>query len=629
MMVRRTHPTTAQRLNMNKYYSSLTRIHVLALAAALLIALNSLWLDAFHTLDHRISDYFVRQAAQRLIPDPDIVIVDIDEASLAAMQDDAGSWPWPRAVHAELLQGIARQKPRAIVFDILFSEPDRYRPDSDRYFNQVLRKMRNVYFPMVQLEGNQTLGAPLAELAEIIPIPRSASADPAARAILLPPQAIAPESWRVGLINFTEDADGIARRYELYRNVSGWQLESLPARVMRDLGYTIPPRSDISLHWRGDNRAFKHISYSELYADQSRKKPQRDAHELTGKIVVIGATATGLHDIRATPIDSLYPGTMILATALDNLKHQRYLRAAPAWLAPVAAMLLIALQLPLFLRRRFDVFRIGGALLLLSLALLGAQYFAMTRLYSVALSTPLLFGWGFYFAAALSEYLREKRSREQTVRVFNRFLDPRVVSSLVAHGETPQSLSGQAREITVLFSDIRGFTSLSEIRSPEQIVSLLNRYFSLQVEIIFRHGGTLDKFIGDAIMAFWGAPQEDPRHAEHAVAAALEMEQALLRFKDELGEDGKDFDVGIGIHSGKAVVGFIGSDARMDYTAIGDTVNLSSRIEGLTKGVARILVSSDTASLCQNAFDFKSTGSYKVKGRTKEVELFTPVQVAP
>ncbi len=607
----------------------LNRLHIVALVALLLIALNSLWLDMFHTFDNRLSDFFVRQVAQKLSPDPDIVIVDIDEASLAAMQDAAGSWPWPRAVHGELVQGIARQKPRAIVFDILFSEPDRYRPESDRFFNQVLRGLHNVYFPMVQLAGNQALGVPLAELAHIIDIPRSASADPDARAILLPPQAIAPESWRVGLINFTEDKDGIARRYDLYRDLSGWQLESLPARVMRDLGYTIPQRPDISLHWRGDASTFKRISYSDLYADQSRRKPQRDAHELTGKIVVIGSTATGLHDIRATPISSLYPGIAILATALDNLKNQRYLHAAPAYSAPLIAMLLIVMQWPLFVRRSLDAFRIGGALLLLSLALLAAQYFAMTRLYSVALLTPLLSGWGFYFAAALSEYLREKKSREQTVRIFNRFLDPRVVSSLVAHGETPQSLSGQAREITVLFSDIRGFTTLSEKRSPEEIVSLLNRYFSLQVEIIFRHGGTLDKFIGDAIMAFWGAPQEDPQHAQHAVAAALEMEQALLRFKEELGEHGRDFDVGIGIHSGKAVVGFIGSDARMDYTAIGDTVNLSSRIEGLTKGVARILVSGETVARCQNAFDFVPTGSYKVTGRVKEVELFSPTQVTP
>ena len=609
--------------------SSLNRLHIIALGALLLIVLNSLWLNAFSALDNRLSDHFVRQVAKQLTPDPDIVMIDIDEASLAAMQDTAGSWPWPRAVHGELLQGIARQQPRAIVFDILFSEPDRYRPESDLFFNEVLHDLHNVYFPMMQLEGNQGGGVPLTELAKVIDIPHTPDADPNARAILLPPQAVATESWRVGLINFTEDMDGIARRYELHRDVSGWQLESLPARVMRDLGYPIPSQPDISLHWRGDNRAFKHIPYNELYADQSRQKPLRDTHELAGKIVVVGTTATGLHDIRATPISSLYPGTLILATAMENLKNQRYLRTAPAYFAPLIAALLVVMQLPLFLQRRIDVFRIGAALLLLTLVSLAAQYFAMTQLYSIALLTPLLFGWGFYFTVALSEYLREKKSREQTVRIFNRFLDPRVVSSLVAQGETPQSLSSQAREITVLFSDIRGFTTLSEKRSPEEIVNLLNRYFSLQVDIIFRHGGTLDKFIGDAIMAFWGAPQDDPLHGQHAVAAALEMEQSLLRFKDELGEDGKEFDVGIGIHTGKAVVGFLGSEARMDYTAIGDTVNLSSRIEGLTKGVARILVSSYTVAHCQNAFDFHPTGSYKVKGRLQEVELFSPTKVTP
>lgn len=603
------------------------RIHLIALLVLALAVLDGGWLNVFGPLDHRLSDFFARHAAMRLAPDPDIVIVDIDEASLAAMQEVAGSWPWPRAVHGELLQGIARQNPRAIVFDILFSEPDRYRPESDRYFNDVLRTLNNVYFPMLQLQGRQGEGVPLAKVAHLVDATRTPNADTDARAILLPPQAVAIDSWRVGLINLAEDADGIVRRYDLYRDLSGWQVASLPARVARDLGYPLPQQPDIGLHWRGGFGAFKRISYSELYADQSRQKPLRDVQELTGKIVVIGSTASGLHDIRATPVDSLYPGVAIIATALDNLKNKRYLYVVPTYYAPLGAMLLIAMQLPLF-RRRMNLFRIGSLLLLASIALLAVQYFAMTHMVSIALLTPLMFGWGFHFAAALSEYLREKKSREQTLRIFNRFLDPRVVESLVAHGETPQSLSGQAREITVLFSDIRGFTTMSETHAPEEIMNLLNRYFSLQVEIIFRHGGTLDKFIGDAIMAFWGAPQDDSQHAAHAVEAALEMEQCLLRFRAELGEEGRNFDVGIGIHSGRAVVGFVGSEARMDYTAIGDAVNLSSRIEGLTKGVARILVSGDTVAQCSGAFDFKPAGSYKVKGRLQEVELFIPIGVA-
>jgi adenylate cyclase len=263
-----------------------------------------------------------------------------------------------------------------------------------------------------------------------------------------------------------------------------------------------------------------------------------------------------------------------------------------------------------------------------SLVLLGASYGAVGRGSLVPVFEPLAFAWAFFFAAALIEYLREKRTREHAVTLFSRFLNPQVVSQLVDKGATPESLSGQEKEVTVLFSDIRGFTAHSETHPPQEIVALLNRYFSRQVEVIFRHGGTLDKFIGDCIMAFWGAPVERPDHARAAVAAALEMTQVLEAFRRELAAQGSDmaeaFDVGIGLHSGRAVVGFIGAEQKLDYTAIGDTVNLASRIEGLTKGVSRVLVSRDTVEACGSAFDFAPRGSYKVKGRTQEVELFEP-----
>jgi adenylate cyclase len=175
-----------------------------------------------------------------------------------------------------------------------------------------------------------------------------------------------------------------------------------------------------------------------------------------------------------------------------------------------------------------------------------------------------------------------------------------------------------------VFSDIRGFTTLSENRTPQEVVQLLNRYFTLQVAVVFRHGGTMDKFIGDCIMAFWGAPLDDPRHAQNAVAAALEMADVLQQFKRELGAEDANFDVGIGIHSGPAVVGLIGSEQRKEYTAIGDTVNLASRIEGLTKNVSRILVSEETMRLCGTSFGFTPYGSFEVKGRGQHVNLFGP-----
>ena len=303
------------------------------------------------------------------------------------------------------------------------------------------------------------------------------------------------------------------------------------------------------------------------------------------------------------------------------------LKEPPLWLAALTTLLLLLL-LFLGFARSLNALTIGLALMGFT-ALVGVlSYFALTRLLLVQLFVPLFFAWAYYFACALQGYLRERRSREQTMKEFSRFVNPHVVRELLASGGS-LSRSGESRHISVLFSDIRGFTSLSENRTPQQVVELLNRYFTLQVEVVFRHGGSLDKFIGDCIMAFWGAPLDDKRHAQRAVAAALEMAEVLQRFKQELADEDADFDVGIGIHSGAAVVGLIGSEQRREYTAIGDTVNLASRIEGLTKGLSRILVSNETKKLCGDEYIFIAFGEHQVKGREQAVQLFAPSRRSP
>ncbi|MBU1424884.1 MAG: adenylate/guanylate cyclase domain-containing protein [Gammaproteobacteria bacterium] len=601
------------------------RIGALFLALAFL---ELTWLQVFSPLENRLSDWFIQQQAQSLKPDADIVIVDIDDASLARMQNTAGSWPWPRSVHGELVRGIARQHPRAVVFDILFSESDEFRPDSDREFNQSLRGLDNVYFPMVMQQLRRDAkpgerGAPALQVAAMLGLQRTDHADDKATIDILPPLAVDPAHWRVGTINFLEDGDGVGRRYQLYTDVQGWLIPSLPARVAQDLGYSVPQQPDMILAWRGKPGAFRHISYVDLYEDFNRERPLRTGDELKDKIVIIGTEATGLHDVRATPLDSLYPAMEILATAIDNLKNGRAMRKADEGFATGIALLLVALLSIAFLRG-VNALKIGLGLAVVTVLAIAGEYFAVAQLLLLPVLTPILLAWAAYFTFALREYLRERKSREQAVQMFSRFVNPHVVKELVAHGGL--SRAGESRQITILFSDIRGFTTLSEKRTPQQVVELLNRYFTLQVEVVFRHGGSLDKFIGDCIMAFWGAPLDDPEHARHAVEAALEMGQVLQRFKQELGEADADFDVGIGIHTGPAVVGLIGSEQRREYTAIGDTVNLGSRIEGLTKGVSRILVSRETMQACADAFDFKSFGSFKVKGREQEVELFAPVE---
>ncbi|WP_299793252.1 adenylate/guanylate cyclase domain-containing protein [uncultured Shewanella sp.] len=591
----------------------------------LLLALGEvLWLKTLMPLEFGLSDYFVRIHAQNIEPDPDIVIVNIDDASLARMENRVGSWFWPRSVHGEMVEGINRQQPKAIVFDLSFVERDLYRPESDALFNRALEQKENIFFALVRLDSQQDENGPeLALIADKIGLIKTPKASPKARAALMPPLAIDPRYWRVGTVNFLNDSDGVGRKYDVYRNLYGWLLPSLPARVMSGLGYELPMVEHITLSWRGPKNPYPRLSYADLYDDFNREHPRRDPNELKDKIVIIGADASALHDVRVTPIDSLYSGLDILATAIDNLKNQSYMASLPQWSYLLISVAAIAGVYLCFIFR-LNAISVGISLLGVTAVALLISYLVLDWQLLLLVLTPLLLMWLYYFSLSLREYLLELRAREKTVELFSRFVDPVVVKELVS--SEGLSREGESRQVSVLFSDIRGFTSLSENRTPQEVVSLLNRYFTLQVAVVFKHGGSLDKFIGDCIMAFWGAPLDDPQHAIHAVNAAQEMAQVLQQFKQELGEQDADFDVGIGIHSGPAVVGLIGSEQRKEYTAIGDTVNLASRIEGLTKGVSRILVSADTKALCADHFDFKPYGFYKVKGRAQDVELFAPVR---
>lgn len=610
-------------LRLRRVLSPRARFLLLLLAAFVgLVAVEFRFAHVTEAFSNRVADFFLRQQAKQLPVDPDIVIVAIDEASVTGMADYAGRWPWPRSVHGEVVEGIAAQKPKAIIFDVLFGEPDVFRPESDAAFNDAIAPLGNVYFPTARHDAaGDPYGVPIADVAAGFGAVRSLRSDPKARIDVLLPLALRPDNWRLGLINFLQDTDGVGRRYLIFENAYGWRLPSLPARVAIDLGWPLPDQDDFQIGWRGGVSAHRQVSFAALWADINSEKKTRAPDEFRDKVVVIGATATGLHDIRTTPVSAAHPGVEILATAIDNLKNRHWLAIAPAWVSPALSVALLSI-LALLLWRQVGVLRIGVGVLAVIALLLAASWIAMGRGLWMPVMTPVLFVTAFFVLCALHDYRDEKRSRENAVREFSRFVNPHVVKELIAKGGL--SRAGESREVTILFSDIRGFTSLAETRTPGEVVDLLNRYFSKQVDVIFRHGGTLDKFIGDAIMACWGAPIDDPDQASHAVAAALEMSVTLDAFRTELGESGAEFDVGIGIHSGPAVVGLIGSEARREYTAIGDTVNLASRIEGLTKGVARILVSEDTARKCRGAFDFTGRGHYKVKGRTAEVQLFEP-----
>ncbi|BBJ00368.1 hypothetical protein FGKAn22_20600 [Ferrigenium kumadai] len=290
-------------------------------------------LDA--TVLHKTAE--MRQAAfdtmvrYRLIvpkPDPDIVIVDIDEASLAAMSKDYGRWPWPRQVLGEFLENIEKQQPKAVVFDILFSDADVYNPDSDAYFDAAIAQTSNTYFPMLRLDPSADALSQIkpSMIPGVTPLPEAQPDDKAAVAVVLPHFQSALAGGRLGLHNIYPDSDGVARRYNVYREDYGWALPSLPSRLAQDMGWAKPDAQQVLLNWRGKPFTYRHVNFSDVFADMGSKEKKRPQDEFKGKIVIIGSTAPSLFDIKATPMDRMFPGVEILATAIDNFKHGDALR---------------------------------------------------------------------------------------------------------------------------------------------------------------------------------------------------------------------------------------------------------------------------------------------------------------
>lgn len=596
-------------------------------ASILLLAIIHLFIWPYgQRLEYVASDGLLKAHAMKRAPDPGILLINIDERSLErmAVEHGFGRWPWPRSTHAALLEAILKQQPRAVVFDILFSDWDPEHREADEYLVEVARDAQNTFFPLHVLPESPEQGLPLDRYGYKLGFQKTAAARPGAQLHLVPPLRPIAETGRIGAITLRNDPDGVTRSYYIDIRRDGWIIPSLPARVAEFLGTEVPTTEAITLNWNGPPQFRESYSYSDVFSDLVSGNGEDFAGMFTDTIVIIGGNAPSLADLRVTPIDNVHPGVDILATALGDLLNNDWLRMLdPAWVM----LAVLALMLAIHWAFHFDrgLMLAAGVVLTGSLAWLAFAWFGLGMDLQVPVIPPIAFPFLLFLAYGLHQTLQERAARRQAISTFGRFIDPRVAESLVRDDSELLDAPPQSREVTVLFSDIRGFTTLSESRKPEEIVSLLNRYFAQQVDVIFKHGGTIDKFIGDAIMAFWGAPADDPDQADNAVAAAEEMVAVVKLFQQELAEIDIPFDIGIGLHTGPAVVGFIGSRNRLDYTVIGDTVNLASRIEGQTKNRARILISEDTRARCKHPRQYRDHGSVTVKGRAAPVTLYEPL----
>ncbi|MCC7548806.1 MAG: CHASE2 domain-containing protein [Burkholderiales bacterium] len=274
----------------------------------------------------RSYDLVIKNRIVKPAADPDIVIVDIDERSLAAMAPEYGRWPWPRQVLAEFVENAARQGPSAIVLDVLFSDPDVFNPDSDAYFNEVIAATPGVFFPYLRLPQKNDALSELAPQAIPGAVRTPLAREGATVAVVLPHFPAALQAGRLGTFNVEPDADGVVRRYPVWLDAYGWQLPSLPLVVGQALGHPAPARQSILLNWRGKPFSYRYASFSDVYLDMLNSDRKRPPEEFKGKIVLVGSTAAGLGDIKGTSIDRQFPGVEILATAIDNIRHDDFIR---------------------------------------------------------------------------------------------------------------------------------------------------------------------------------------------------------------------------------------------------------------------------------------------------------------
>jgi len=539
--------------------------------------------------------------------DARILIVAIDDASLARL----GRWPWDRSVHAELIRKISAGNPAAIGYDVNFPEASDER--NDAALESALKDSGKVVLPVeldLTNEQNRTTYDPGRVLASI--------------------SRLSTAALSTGFVNTPLDSDGIMRRLPLLAVSSdGSSIETFAVRVAEAGGVSVDAHRGTDAGTRllvnypdVPNKGFAFVSA----ADVMDGKASADA--FAGKFVLVGATAPNLHDEQLTAVShsAPMPGIQIQASILDTLLRQDYLREVPGlvtflWLVLLGA--LIGLLLPLVRARYYIpiVLALWIASIVASLLLFGRGWIA-DIFWPTAVA---LVGFG---AVVLERRIASERQKREIRSAFSRYVSSSVVDSILAD-PSKLKLGGDRRTMTVLFSDIRGFTTMSEGLNPETLVETLNTYLSRMTDVVFAHEGVLDKYIGDAVMAFWNAPFDQADHARRAVETALDMLKALeeMNAAKRFGE--RELHIGVGINTGDMVVGNMGSLKRFDYTVIGDAVNLASRLESLTKeyGV-RLLVSESTMAGLGDGYLARPVDLVAVKGKKEAVRVFEIVKRA-
>lgn len=578
------------------------------------------------------------------VPD-DILIVSIDEKSLT----EYGRWPWNRTLQAELIEKVFKGSPKVAGVDIFYPEPEQ--PRTDNQLAKVFNKYRdNLVMALgFEAEEKKEFNGEIDDVLYdyVFTKLENFSFVHSVRAfrVLLPHEPV-KSSAPYGHVYSLADRDGKLRWENLYIQLGDEYFPSFALQISRiargisfdnlkiiggsgvsmgDLFIPTDKFGRMHINYLGRDRTFPYISASDILSDSVSNRIFKD------KIVLIGTSALSTYDLKNTPFSANMPGVEKHATVVANIMDERFIKKLPAYL-DILVILMTGIVALVAGSRRSALYSFIFYTAILYFILASNQFaFSFFNL-RLNLTYPLLNVLGIgIFIIGYQYFIEEKKAREIR-RMFSSYVTERVVNALIRNPEMAR-LGGERRKITVLFSDISGFTSYSEKHAPEEVVSILNEYLTAMTDVIFRWEGTLDKFIGDAIVAFWGAPLEQKNHAELAVRCSLHMMKRLGELQQKWESEGKlPLSMGIGLNTGEVLVGNIGAEGKkMDYTVIGDHVNIGARVESLTRKFdANILMTemplneiTELVRTCKiGHISIKGVGRCVVKGKEKAIGIY-------
>jgi len=648
---------------------------LLVTAVFLLNVMGGVHIGLLHRLEALTYDLRLHFSASRAVA-RDVVIVDIDEKSLA----EEGHWPWPRDKLAQLLDTLFNRDHVALVgFDVVFAEKDnssglpvlehlargtlkgdaRYRAalrtlrrrlDYDGLFAQALKGRRVILGYYFTFHGENR-----ARVNGMLPPPVFPAGAfrgmgiPFAKATGYGANLPRLQKSALGAGHFVPlpDIDGVIRRVPMLVEYHGAYYESLALAMARaylgdppviaglppgggdyhrlewlkigDRKIPVDGRVMALIPYRGGQGSFRYFSAVDILRDRV------DPAALAGAIVLVGTTAPGLMDLRSTPMGAAYPGVEIHANLIEGILHHR-IKARPAYVFAVEFTtllmtgLLLSLWLP-FLSPLKSTLATAGVLAVV----IGVNWAAWNQNLVLPLAAPLVMLLLLYALNMSYGFFVETRAKHKITGLFGQYVPPALVAEMSRDPEQ-FNMEGESRELTVLFSDVRGFTSISEGLPPKELTQLMNAYMTPMTQVIHKHRGTIDKYIGDAIMAFWGAPLRDDAHARHAVLAALEMQAALAGLRARFLQRGwPAVHIGVGVNSGAMSVGNMGSQFRVAYTVMGDAVNLGSRLEGLTKPYGVEIIVGEATRRLASGIVFRELDRVRVKGKAEAVAIYQPL----